>query len=131
MKILQLDDSNSKRMEVQSVLKRMGIRGSVWVQSVEEGVAALKQAIAEGAPFDAAITDMHYPVRAGGPAELKAGRILIQTLKEQQIDVPVIVFSTSRLQEEDAFATIWYDARANWEYDLETILKKIRSNKPC
>ena len=38
MKILQLDDSNSKRMEVQSVLKRMGIRGSVWVQSVEEGV---------------------------------------------------------------------------------------------
>lgn len=131
MKILQLDDSNSKRMEVQSVLKRMGIRGSVWVQSVEEGVEALKQAIAEGAPFDAAITDMHYPVRAGGPAELKAGRILIQTLKEQQIDVPVIVFSTSRLQEEDAFATIWYDARANWEYDLETILKKIRSNKPC
>lgn len=131
MKILQLDDSNSKRMEVQSVLKRMGIRGSVWVQSVEEGVEALKQAIAEGAPFDAAITDMHYPVRAGGPAELKAGRILIQTLKEQQIDVQVIVFSTSRLQEEDAFATIWYDARANWEYDLETILKKIRSNKPC
>ena len=131
MKILQLDDSNSKRMEVQSVLKRMGIRGSIWVQSVEEGVAALKQAIAEGTPFDAAITDMHYPVRAGGPAELKAGRILIQTLKEQQIDVPVIVFSTSRLQEEDAFATIWYDARANWEYDLETILKKIRSNKPC
>lgn len=131
MKILQLDDSNSKRMEVQSVLKRMGIRGSVWVQSVEEGVTALQQAIAEGAPFDAAITDMHYPVRAGGPAELKAGRILIQTLKEQQIDVPVIVFSTSRLQEEDAFATIWYDARANWEYDLETILKKIRSNKPC
>lgn len=131
MKILQLDDSNSKRMEVQSVLKRMGIRGSVWVQSVEEGFEALKQAIAEGAPFDAAITDMHYPVRAGGPAELKAGRILIQTLKEQQIDVPVIVFSTSRLQEEDAFATIWYDARANWEYDLETILKKIRSNKPC
>lgn len=131
MKILQLDDSNSKRMEVQSVLKRMGIRGSVWVQSVEEGVEALKQAIAEGTPFDAAITDMHYPVRAGGPAELKAGRILIQTLKEQQIDVPVIVFSTSRLQEEDAFATIWYDARANWEYDLETILKKIRSNKPC
>ena len=45
--------------------------------------------------------------------------------------MPVIVFSTSRLQEEDAFATIWYDARANWEYDLETILKKIRSNKPC
>lgn len=131
MKILQLDDSNSKRMEVQSVLKRMGIRGSVWVQSVEEGVTALQQAIAEGTPFDAAITDMHYPVRAGGPAELKAGRILIQTLKEQQIDVPVIVFSTSRLQEEDAFATIWYDARANWEYDLETILKKIRSNKPC
>lgn len=131
MKILQLDDSNSKRMEVQSVLKRMGIRGSVWVQSVEEGVEALKQAIAEGTPFDAAITDMHYPVRAGGLAELKAGRILIQTLKEQQIDVPVIVFSTSRLQEEDAFATIWYDARANWEYDLETILKKIRSNKPC
>ena len=131
MKILQLDDSNSKRMEVQSVLKRMGIRGSVWVQSVEEGVEALQQAIAEGTPFDAAITDMHYPARAGGPAELKAGRILIQTLKEQKIDVPVIVFSTSRLQEEDAFATIWYDARANWEYDLETILKKIRSNKPC
>ena len=41
MKILQLDDSNSKRMEIQSVLKRMGIRGSLWVRSVEEGIAAV------------------------------------------------------------------------------------------
>ncbi|MBR2263493.1 MAG: response regulator [Firmicutes bacterium] len=126
MKILQLDDSNSKRMEIQSVLKRMGIRGSLWVRSVEEGIAAAQQAIEEGAPFDAAITDMHYPVLVGGPAELKAGRVFIERLKEQEIQLPVIVFSTSRLVEEDAFATIWYDERSNWEYDLQMTLQKIR-----
>ena len=131
MKILQLDDSSSKRMEIQAVLKRMGIRGSVWVRSVEEGVAAAEEAIARGEPFAAAITDMHFPVQADGPAELKAGRVFIRTLQERGIDLPVIVFSTSRLAEEDAFATIWYDERANWEYDLETALKKIWRNMSC
>ena len=129
MKLLQLDDSNSKRLAVKMVLRSIGATDCDWFTSIEEGVEALEQAIEEGAPYDAVITDMHYPIQKNGEADWKAGKYLIALLQEKQIAVPVIVLSTSRLKIENAWRTLWYDDRSDWETELRTALKEIQVKK--
>lgn len=129
MKLLQLDDSNSKRLAVKMVLRSIGVRDCDWFTSIEEGVEALEKAIREGDPYDAVISDMHYPIQKNGVADWKAGKYLIALLQEKEITVPVIILSTSRLRIENAWRTLWYDDRADWETELRTALQEIQREK--
>ena len=129
MKLLQLDDSNSKRLAVKMVLRSAGVRDCGWFTSIEEGVEALEKAIREGDPYDAVISDMHYPIQKNGEADWKAGKYLIALLQEKQIAVPVIILSTSRLRIENAWRTLWYDERSDWEMELRTALQEIQREK--
>lgn len=69
MKIFHLEDSVDKHMEVCRELRKMGITSVEWATSVGEGLEKIETALQNGAPFDLAISDMHYPIRRGEVAD--------------------------------------------------------------
>lgn len=126
MRIIQLDDSSTKRMDVQAVLRQARITGTFWAQSVEEGIQEIKAAIDRGEPYDVAISDMHFPILKDARPDFAAGPEFVRQVKELGINLPVIVLSSSRKPVEGAYAMLWYHEKNNWEMELLQILRKLQ-----
>ena len=73
MKIIHLEDSVDKHMEVCRELQKIGITSVEWVTNANEGLEKIETAIQNGAPFDLVISDMHYPTGRGEVADWVAG----------------------------------------------------------
>jgi len=124
MRIIHFEDSMDKHMEIFRVLKRVGIQDSAWTTNVKDGIKEIEHALESGVPFDLAITDMHYPIESGGPADWKAGEQLIQMLLEKKIDLPVIMCSTSRYRVPGLYGCVWYSDLSDWEMELIGLVQK-------
>lgn len=87
-RIIHLEDSVDKHMEVCLELQKMGITSVEWVTSVNEGLEKNETAIQDGAPFDLTISDMHYPIRRGEVADWEAREYFLKALAERNINLP-------------------------------------------
>lgn len=124
MRIIHFEDSMDKHMEIFRVLKRVGIRNAAWVTSVSDGMKEIETALESGTPFDLAITDMHYPLKSGGPSDWRAGERLIQILIEKNINLPVIVCSTKNYRIPGSYGSVWYSDLSDWEMELIDLTQK-------
>lgn len=55
------------------------------------------------------ITDMHYPLKPRLEANNNAGFILIEQMKEKEIEIPVIICSSRNFRLPDVLGTVWYN----------------------
>ena len=122
MKIIHLEDSVDKHMEVCRELQKMGITGVEWAANVGEGLEKIEAAIQKGAPFDLAISDMHYPLRRGGIADWEAGEYFLKALAERNINLPVIICSTRNYRIPGAYGSVWFSDLSDWEMDLRSLI---------
>lgn len=128
MRIIHFEDSMDKHMEIFRILRRTGIQDAAWVTSVNDGMQEIEAAFKNGVPFDLAITDMHYPIKSGEPADWKAGERLIQLLQKQNIDLPVIVCSTGNFRIPGAYGCVWYSDLSDWETELMSLVERYKRN---
>lgn len=127
MRIIHLEDSVDKHMEVCRELRKMGITNVEWATNVSEGLGQIETAILNGTPFNLAITDMHYPLRRGDVADWKAGEYLIETLAKKGIDLPVILCSTRNYRISGAYGSVWFSDLSDWEIDLCNLIDKLKT----
>lgn len=125
MKILHFEDNVYKHVDVEKAIEMAGRHEVVWVRNVEDGMNAIRQANAEGKPFHLIITDMHFPLSAGGEDCFSAGEKVIEELQRRNWNIPVIVCSTRNLRLPYAYGSVWYSSLSDWDFELADLIRSL------
>lgn len=122
MRVLNLEDDVAKHNNICKVLKRYGFTRIDWAKNLEDGMELIKNSMDCSDPYALFVTDMYYPLVRGGKEE-KAGEIFIDSIKEMNIDTPVIVCSSVRYRIPNILGTVYYSEKADWENELRELIK--------
>ena len=76
LKIIHLEDSVMKHIAISRVIGKTAQID--WVTDMVSGIEKIDYAIENGAPYDLAITDMHYPLSPGIRADWEAGNLILR-----------------------------------------------------
>jgi DNA-binding NarL/FixJ family response regulator len=92
-KILVVEDFDSIGLGISAVAQnKIGATEIVTCQYCDEAYLKIKRAIQDKVPFDLLITDLSFE-KDHREAKLKGGKELVQKLREQGIDTPIVVYS--------------------------------------
>ncbi len=116
MKILNVEDDPYKHQDIKRALNRMGITDITLEESVNGAVISVLESIENHNPFDLIISDMQFPLFTNGRPDDDAGMTFIAELKEQNIDIPIIICSSFRLNIPEVMGCVHYSRNTDlWE----------------
>lgn len=124
LKTLIIDDNVYKAMDITRALEFSGVRDITRVRDQESAFEAIYKSVESKAAFDLIVTDMHYPLAKGMEADYDAGFILIKRLKEEEINIPVIICSSRNYSEHGILGTVWYNELCDLNRDFKELLKR-------
>ena len=125
-KVLNIEDSMPKHVDVLRALNSCGISNVAHVTTAVEALDMIEKAIEGGMPFHAIVSDMYFPMSPGG-MERQSGMYVIEELKARGIDVPIIVCSSARMVIPEIVGCIHYDPRRNdLDADMREMIEIIR-----
>lgn len=76
---------------------------------------------------DLIVTDMQYPLTAGSGIDKEAGLKLIERMKEEQIDIPVIICSESNYEGvRGILGSVWYREDHDIMLPLRDVLSRLK-----
>ena len=80
--------------------------------------------------IDLIVTDMEYSLNAGGAVDKDAGFKLIEGMKKEKIDIPVIVCSSSdyRYSIPDILGSVWYNELNDLDSNFKEVLGRLEKN---
>ncbi|MGN0342222.1 MAG: response regulator [Roseburia sp.] len=120
LKVAVVDDNVFKSMEIKRALEFNGILNITLLNNQEDVWNLLDRE-----DVDLIVTDMHYPLEKGAEADIHAGFILLEKLKEKGIQIPVIICSTINYQSEDAIGTVWYNKMKDLNFEFKEMLDRV------
>lgn len=116
MRVLNVEDDPFKHQDIKRALGRMGITDITLEESVNGAVISVLESIENNNPFDLIISDMQFPLFTNGRPDDDAGMTFIAELKEQNIDIPIIVCSSFRLNIPEVLGCVHYSRNTDlWE----------------
>ena len=124
IKAVIVDDDVFKGADIRKALEFNGLRNVVTVRNQEK----LWEQIYYGEEkIDLIVTDMEYPLETGEAVDKDAGFKLIERMKKEKIDIPVIVCSSSdyRYSISDILGSVWYSERSDLNFDFKEGLGKL------
>lgn len=122
-KILNIEDSVFKHCDINRALDWNRYPESELATTAEKGIEMIESAIAENAPYDLLITDMHFQVN--GEDNHSAGLYVIEELKRKGIKIPVIVCSSIRYNIPEIVGCIFYNQSRDLNWDFKELLGKL------
>ena len=125
LRVLLVDDNVFKTIEIKRALE---FGGATEVMMVDNQ-AAVWEALENDTQFDLIVTDMHYPLEKGKVADHSAGFILIEKMKEKEIDIPIIICSTRNFISKDTFGTVWYSKQRDMRLEFKNLLTKLKETE--
>ena len=125
LKVLIIDDSVYKAMDITRALEFSGVRDITRVREQESAFEAIYESIESKASFNLIVTDMHYPLERGMEADYDAGFILIERLKEEGINIPVIICSSRNYTEPEILGTVWYNEVCDLNRAFKELLNRL------
>lgn len=96
MKALIVDDDVFKAREIRATLENLKIQEIDWRESKKSGLEALEEG-----NYDFLVLDMYFPFEDGGDEVPCCGLLFLEEMKQKQIQLPVIVCSTARMDFSD------------------------------
>lgn len=104
-----VDDEILKAVAIRKALNFNRIRDVDIVSNQEKVWEAVYESKNGGKKVDLIVTDMQYPLTAGGCIDKDAGFKLIERMEKEQIDIPIIICSTSNYQGvAGILGSVWY-----------------------
>lgn len=125
IKALILDDDIYKTIAIQRALEYCGITDIKTVSNQKSGMKYIYQCMEDSAPVDLVVTDMHYPLAPGEVADTEAGFKLVERLKQEEMNIQVIICSSLNFKSEEVLGTVWYNEMRDLNRDFKEILEKI------
>ena len=116
MRVLNVEDEPIKHNQIKSALNRLGITDITLKEDVNSAVISVLESIDNNNPYGLIISDMQFPLLPNGNTDKDAGKKFIDELKEHNVDIPVIVCSSSRLIIPDVLGCVYYSRNTDlWE----------------
>lgn len=126
IKAIIVDDDVFKRTDIRKALEFNGIRNIITVGSQEK----LWEQIYQGEDkIDLIVTDIQYPLEEGETVDEEAGFKLIERMKKEKIDIPVIVCSSLNYSISDILGSVWYNRLNDLEDGFREVLSKLGQNR--
>ena len=125
LKILHLEDNAMKQTAIARVLHDVCEAEIDWVTDVASGIKKIEEIKEQGDMYDLAITDMQYPLKKGTGIDEDAGGVFIGRMKDQNVEIPIIVCSSMRLRIREAYGCVWYHERNDWEMELRGMVRNM------
>lgn len=126
IKAIIVDDDVFKRTDIRKALEFNGIRNIITVGSQEK----LWEQIYQGEDkIDLIVTDIQYPLEEGEAVDEEAGFKLIERMKKEKIDIPVIVCSSLNYSIPDILGSVWYNRLNDLEDGFREVLSKLGQNR--
>ena len=125
-KVLNIEDTMSKHVDIVRALNRCGVPNVVHAATAVEALDMIEKAIEGGMPYHAIVSDMYFPISPGG-METQAGMYVIEELEARGIDVPIIVCSSARMVIPEIVGCIHYNPyRNDLDADMREMIEIIR-----
>lgn len=125
IKAVIVDDDVFKRADIQKALEFNGIRNVMAVRNQER----LWEQIYHGEDkLDLIVTDMQYPLGAGEVVDEEAGFKLIERMKKEEIDIPVIVCSSLNYSIPNILGSVWYNELNDLNSNFKEVLGKLEKD---
>lgn len=106
IKAVIVDDDVFKGTDIRKALEFNGVRDIITVRNQEK----LWEQIYHGEDkIDLIVTDMQYPLKAGEAVDKEAGWKLVERMKKEKIDIPVIICSSLNYNIPDILGSVWYN----------------------
>lgn len=125
LKVLVIDDSVYKAMDITRALEYSGIRDVVRARHQEAGFEKIYQNRDAGTPVGLIVTDMQYPLYSGMDEDTDAGFKLIERLKKEGLDIPVIICSSGNYEEPEILGCVWYSELRDLNRDFKEVLSRL------
>ena len=129
MYILNLEDDVCKHHKICTALKNggLGIVTIARAKNLEDGIELIKTKNQQNQPYDLIITDMWYPEKDGGE-EIKSGEKLIQTVKDNGWNIPIILCSSVSYRIPEILGVVHYSENGKWETSMTSLIKNLENN---
>lgn len=125
LKILHLEDNAMKQTAIARVLHDVCEAEIDWVTDVASGMKKIEEIKEQGDMYDLAITDMQYPLKKGTGIDEDAGEVFIGQMKDQNVEISIIVCSSMRLRIREVYGCVWYHERNDWEMELRGMVRNL------
>lgn len=127
LKVLVVEDNLTKYGDIKSALEKCKIQNIESAFNMEEAFGIIYQYNEKNSPFDLIITDMQYPLSEYGSIVDDAGERLIERLKKESIDIPVIVCSSLRYSISGILGCVWYNELSDLNKEFRMLLEKLKN----
>ena len=122
---LIIEDSILKANDIRKALIYNGITNTLHVNNQADAWTEIYISLNGETKLDLIVTDMHYPLEAGAFADEEAGFKLIERMKQEGIDIPVIICSTRNYNMPGILGSVWYSKLRDIEEDFEVVLSRL------
>lgn len=123
IKAVIADDDVLKRADIRKALEFNGVRNIMTVRNQEQ---LWEQIYHDEDKIDLIVTDMQYPLEAGEAVDEEAGLKLIERMKKEEIDIPVIVCSSLNYSIPGILGSAWYNELNDLNSDFKEMLGRIQ-----
>ena len=125
IKAVIVDDDVFKGIDIRKALEFNGIRN---IKSVRNQEKLWEQIYHSEDKIDLIVTDMQYPLEAGGAVDEEAGLRLIERMQKEKIDIPVIVCSSLNYSIPNILGSVWYNELNDFNSNFKEILGKLEKD---
>lgn len=119
-----VDDDIYKAIDIRKALEFNRVTHVDIVRNQEQLWEKINESKGREKKVDLIVTDMHYPITAGADADWEAEFKLIERMRKESIDIPVIICSTSNYESVSGIlGSVWYSDLN----DIHTAFKEVLS----
>lgn len=122
IKAVIVDDDVIKGNNIRKALEFNGIRNIITVRNQEK---LWEQINHGGEQIDLIVTDMQYPLEAGGAEDEEAGLKLIERMEKEKTDIPVIVCSSLNYRIPGILGSVWYNRLNDLNFAFKEVLSRL------
>ena len=123
-RVLCIEDSITKFMDVQLFLKKQNVKTIDWARDSEKAIELLEKNGMGEEGYDLIVSDMHFEFE--GENDLHAGEKLLSLIREKGYDIPVIFCSSQNWMIEGAAGNIFYNENRDWQIEAEELFRNLR-----
>lgn len=116
------DDDIFKGHDIRRALEFNGIRRITIVRDQEKLWEKMKQTDEK---IDLIVSDMQYPLKAGAGVEEEAGLKLLERMKAEKINIPVIICSSANYDIPGTLGCVWYSEQNDLNFNFRELLARL------